>query len=305
MTIADGGHVWTASSHGVDWRLELERHRLLPGRLVPGRVVITARSDIQSRGLLVTLLGEEHWKYEVRTTDSKGDSRTETRTGRDDLPLVPVQVSGPLVLGAGETRSFDIEIPVPALGPATVMAETSGVTWSLEAKLDVASGMDPAIDVPVSILQPTALLRAGVVRVGQFAHFEAADASSGDITGEIALDPVPLVCGERFSGRLVLRAPSAIQVQEVRAELRVTAQATVSGGLEETIVPWSARVMGPGEVSGEHEFVLDGEIDDRLLPTIELPHGRASTAFHVIVARAWARDPHLVRDVSMATTAEL
>lgn len=305
MAITDDGHAWTASSHGVDWRLELERDRWLPGRVVRGRVIITARSDIDARGLLVTLLGEEHWKYEVTTTDAKGDRRTEIRTGRDDLPPVPVQVCGPLALGTGETRSFEIEIPVPALGPATVMAETSGVTWSLEAKLDVASGMDPAIDVPVSILQPTALLRAGVVRVGQFAHFEAADASAGDITGEIALDPVPLVCGERFSGRLVLRAPSAIEIQELRAELRVTVKATVSGGLDETLVPWSAQVMGPGEISGEHEFALDGEIDDRLLPTIELPHGQASAAFHVIVARAWARDPHLVREVSMATTAEL
>lgn len=300
----DGGRAWTASSHGVDWRLELERDRLLPGRLVRARVTITARSDIQARGLFVTLLGEEHWKYEVTTTDGK-NVRTETRTGREELPRVPVRGSGPMALAAGETRSFDLEVPVPALGPATVAADTAGVTWSLEAKLDVASGMDPAIDVAVSVLQPSSLLRAGVVRVGQFAQFEAVDAAAGDITGEIELDPVPLVCGAPFRGRMVIRTPSNLQLQEVRAELRVTVSATVSGGLEETIVAWSARIVGPVEFTGVREFTIEGTIGERLLPTIDLPHGRASSAFHVILARSMARDPHLVREVSIATTAEV
>ena len=305
MTPARTGRTWTASGHGVDWRLELERDRLLPGRLVAVRISVAARRRVDARGLILLLRGEEHWRYEVTTTDHEGRTRTETRTGRDELPRVPVAVSGPLTLTAGETRTFDVELPVPGLGPATLDAETAGVAWGLEAKLDVGSGRDPAIDVPVAIAQPVALLRAGVVRVGQFALFDAADAAHGDISGEIALDPAPLVCGEPFTGRLVLRSPSPTRVQEVRAELRVMVEATVAGGLQETVVPWSRQVAGPREITGEVSFDIAGTIEDRLLPTIDLPHGRASAEFHLILARAWARDPHLVRGVVLATTGEV
>lgn len=46
-------------------------------------------------------------------------------------------------------------------------------------------------------------------------------------------------------------------------------------------------------------------LPDVALPTIELPHGATAAALHVILATAWAPDPHLVRDIAIATTAEL
>jgi len=52
-------------------------------------------------------------------------------------------------------------------------------------------------------------------------------------------------------------------------------------------------------------FETEGSLADTPLPTIERPHGKASAAFHLILATAWARDPHLVRDVTIATTLEL
>ena len=39
--------IWRDTSHGVDWELELERDRLLPGRLVSGRVSVTANEDTE------------------------------------------------------------------------------------------------------------------------------------------------------------------------------------------------------------------------------------------------------------------
>lgn len=296
---------WTASDGGIDWRLELARDRLLPGRLVDGRVTLAARRGVEARALVVTLLGEEHWKYEVRTTDAQGHSRTETRTGRQDLPRVPVLIAEPVALAAGETRTFPFELPVPSLGPATLDADVAGVAWSVEAKLDIRSGLDSSIEVPVRVLQPTALLRAGVVHVGEFALYAAADAEAGGVAGSIALDPVPLVPGEPFTGRLVLRPEARLGLQEIRAELRVKVEATVSGGLDEIQTPWSAIVVRDLELAAEQAFDLAGTVDDVALPTIELPHGRCSAALHVILARAWARDPHLVRDVAIATTREV
>lgn len=296
---------WTASSHGVDWQVELEQTPLLPGRLVAGRLTVTARDRVTARALLVTLRGEEHWRYEVSTTDGQGHHRTETRTGTEALPAVPVRVSGPLELVAGETRSFDIEIPVPALGPATLVAEVAGVDWELEAKLDIEGSVDRSIDIPLVVAQPTALLRAGVVRVGRFDLFDAADSATGEVTASIELDPVPLVCGQPFTGRLELRLREAIDLQEVRAELRVRVEATVSGGLDETITAWAGQVRGAGRLEGEVLLDVAGTLADRPLPTIELRHGRASAEFHVILARAWARDPHLVRGVAVATTRDV
>ena len=46
-------------------------------------------------------------------------------------------------------------------------------------------------------------------------------------------------------------------------------------------------------------------VDATAPPTTELPHGRASTRFEVILDRAWAQDAHAGRDVAMATTLEL
>jgi hypothetical protein len=39
----------------------------------------------------------------------------------------------------------------------------------VEAKLDKEGGFDSSLEVPVIVAQPVALLRAGVVRVEQFA----------------------------------------------------------------------------------------------------------------------------------------
>jgi hypothetical protein len=260
---------------------------------------------VEARGLVVALRGEEHWQYHVTTTDAEGHTRTETRTGRQDLPPEPVLVASPVVLGPGESRSFDLQLPVPGLGPATLEADVAGVSWRVEAKLDIEGGFDSSIEAPVRILQPTALLRAGVVHVGEFALYEAADAQAGGVSGSIELDPVPLVPGEPFRGTLTLRPDAPMRLQEVRLELRVKVESTVSGGFDETIVPWSAVVAPSMELAAEQRIEVAGTVPDVALPTIELPHGRASAAMHVILARAWARDPHLVRDLAIATTREL
>ena len=296
---------WAASSGGVDWRLELELDRLLPGRLVNGTVTVTARKAISARGLVVSLLGDEHWRYDVQVSDGQGHTHTETRTGHAALPPEPVMVSGPVAFGAGESRSFAVAIPVPGLGPATLDATEAGVTWTVEAKLDIPGAMDSSIEVPVWICQPVALLKAGVVRVGEFALYEGADAVAGEVSGSIVLDPAPLVAGAAFTGKLGLTPAAPLKLQEIRVEVRVTVRATVSGGRSETIVPWAAVVSGPGTLSGGTSIDVSGTLPDVALPTVELPHGVASAQVHVILAKAWARDPHLVRDVAIATTSEL
>jgi hypothetical protein len=214
-------------------------------------------------------------------------------------------LSGPLRLEPGETRTFPFQMPVPPLGPASLDATVAGLTWTFEAKLDRPGWPDSRIQVPVRVVQPVALLRAGVVHVGEFALYPEADAGRDDLTAAITLDPLPLCSGAPFRGSVILRSAASRRLQEIRAEVRVEVKSTVSSGKQETITPWAAVLVPNAEVKGETTIPFAGTLADPALPTIELPHGRASATFHLILATAWAPDPHLVRDVTIATTLEL
>lgn len=297
--------VWTGSNGGLDWELSLERDDLLPGRLVAGRVRATARKDVAARAIVATLRGVEHWRYE--TTSSNGETTTTTvHTGREDLPAVPVRLSGPMSLATGEGIDLPFELPGPPLGPPTVVAEDAGVDWTVEVKLDREGGFDAGIEVPVRVHQPVALLRAGVVHVAEFALYDAADGDDhGDLGGTATLDPVPLAAGSPFAGRVVLRTGSPVSVRSIRAELKVKVEATVSGGLDDTVTAWSETIAGGMTVDDGRSFDFRGTLDAAVPPTVELPHGRVSARFELILDRPLRPDLRLGRDVAVATTLEL
>ena len=292
------------SGGGVDLELEIERTDLLPGRLAAAVLRLDAREAREIRGAYATLIGTEHWQVTHTETDAQGHTRTRTVTRSEELPRVPVQLLPPSMLAAGRTV-LPFELPVPALGPPSVDATVCGVAWELEVKLDVP-GFDPGLGVPLVVHQPTAALRAGVVDVGQFALWESADAEVDGYRTSVALEPVPLPLGGPFTGRVTIEAPSRVDVQEIRAEIRVRAEATEPSGEDETITLWAGRIAEPGPlVAGTSVFDFTAELPARLLPTARLPHGRTDATFRVILARAWAPDHHLVRDVALATTTEL
>ena len=296
---------WQERSHGVAWTVALDTDRLLPGRLTAGNLTVTAEDTFEARGLVAALVAVEHWQHEETTTDGQGHTTTRTVTSRDELRRVPVQLSGPIQLSAGETRTYPFQMPVPPLGPASLEATVAGLTWTFEAKLDRPGWPDSRIEVPVRVVQPVALLRAGVVHVGEFALYPEADAGRDDLTAAIKLDPLPLCSGAPFQGDVILRSADARTLQEIRAEIRVKVEATVSSGKDETITAWAAVLVPTLEFRGERVLHFEDRLTDTPLPTIELPHGKASAQFHLILATAWARDPHLVRDVTIATTLDL
>ena len=284
--------------------LELGSRDLLPGRLHDGRLVVSAPRGGSFRGARVTLVGTERWRYDQTTTDAEGRTRTETRTAEEDLPKVPIAVHGATTLAPGERREIPFQVPVPGLGPPTFEGTELAVSWELRANLDVG-GIDPGVELPVRVPQPTSLLRAGVVGVARFALFEEADVAAGDLAGSIRLEPVPLCVGAPFEGALTIVAGSPRRVQEIRLELRVTARSTVGGGREESVALWAGRLAGEGEFGGAGRYPFAGTLADLHLPTLRTPHGRADAAFHVVVATAWAPDPHLVRDVAICSTTDL
>jgi hypothetical protein len=186
-----------------------------------------------------------------------------------------------------------------------VEATVAGVDWELDVKLDVP-GFDPGLVLPVRVLQPTALLRAGVVHVEQFALWPLADAETGAGIGSIGFDPVPLCIGAPFDGRLVIDTREPMDLQEVRVEVRVAVRATAPSGRHEELTVWVGRIAGAGRFGGEPTTLeFHAELPPTFVPTAELPHGRTDATVHVILAKAWARDPHLVRDVALCSTTEI
>jgi hypothetical protein len=294
----------TVSNGGVDFELTMDRRELLPGQLAAGTVRLRFRRDITVRGIIASLIATEQWQWRRTQTDSKGQMTTHTVTERDELRRLPVLLAGPGTHVAGETTEFSLELPVPPLGPATFEGTVSRMTWDLEVKLDVP-GFDASIVTDVVVLQPTALLKAGVIDVAQFALWPSADAASNGARASIALDPVPLCIGAEFGGLLSI-ATAVTKLQEIRLELRLKVEATVSSGLDEEITLWSSAIAGEGEFGGvDKAMAFDGTLPATWLPTIRLPHGRSNAQFHVILAKAWAPDTHLVRDVAICSTTEL
>jgi hypothetical protein len=296
---------WDERSGGVDWHVELDRAVLLPGRLVDGRLVLTANDDVEARGLVVSLTATEHWRHRVTRHGPNNTTTTEVVTSRVEAYRQPVRVREAVRLARGERLETAFQLPVPPMGPATLDAEDAGLAWVVEARLDIDNAFDSATERPIVVAQPTALLRAGSVRVAEFALYEGADVAADGIIGSIHLEPMPLVCGEAFEGRVTLElGGGSIKVQAVRAELRVEVEATVGQGERQTIIAWAGALAPEGSYQG-FELPFSGSLDPRPLPTVELPHGRAFATFHVVLARAWAIDTHLARDVSLATTREL
>lgn len=296
--------VFHDSSHGVDWRLELDRDALLPGRLVTAKVSVMSHGTVDARALIVALRAIEHWQYEVTTTDANGHTSSHTETRRQQLVFEPVQLAGEVHLGPGETHDWSFELPVPPLGPATLEARVAGLSWTVLAKLDLPGGFDSSIERPVRVLQPTALLRAGAVHVGEFAMYAAADVGADGVSGSVAMDPAPLCAGEPFHGIINLHSARARKLQEIRVEIRVQVKATVSSGLKETITAWMG-VIRADSLEGDRTIEIDGRLDGPSLPSIELPHSQTEATLHVILATAFAPDPHLIRDIAIATTQEL
>jgi hypothetical protein len=298
--------VGRADSHGVDLELTLDRSELLPGTLVDGHLAMTSNDGTSIRSVQAVLRATEHWQYERTTPRAGGGVQTETVTKREELRRVPVALSGRLVLEPGRPVELPVELPVPPLGPATLEGTVSGLTWEVEIEINRPRGFDPGLVVPVRVLQPTALLRAGVVHVGAFALYEAADSAVGEASASLSLKPMPICIGAPVDGLLEIEMNRALDLQEIRLEIRVAIEATVSSGCSEEITLLVAPLAGPGRLeAGTYDQPFRLDVPAQWLPTIELPHGRAQASCHVILARAFARDPHLVRDLTICSTTEM
>lgn len=288
------------------WAFHLDPPVLLPGRRVAVSLTYTPDRDHHARAVRAMLRCRERYRYS-RTEGSGSSARRVTRTGVEDLARLEVDVAGAQRFVRGQAVTWGVSFEVPGLGPATFEGDALRCDWTLEANIDLPMDLDPRLEETVHVAQPMALLRAGVIDTGQFGLFEAAPVNLDALPAQIRLDPVPVSLWSPFEGAFTVEMAGKGKVQEVRLELRVLSEVTVPGGHHDEIVAWrGVLVAGPGQFGGplaEHPF--RAEAVGVWLPTVDLPHGRSRAQFHVILAQEWAPDIHYVRDVAVATTAQL
>jgi hypothetical protein len=295
---------------GGAWAATLDPAVLLPSRDARMAVTFTPARDITSRGVRASLVGTETYRYrQTETTAGPNGATTRTveRTATAEVGRVETELAGPGTLAAGERVRWDWTLHVPDLGPATFEGEVLRCDWELRVTVDRPMARDAELVLPVRVAQPTALLTAGVVDAGQYALYEEAPANVDAHPAQIRLEPVPLDIALPFRGTVTLETPEPVPVQEVRLELRVHARVTVHGGMEEEITVAQGHLQTDGAAFGgplaSHPFIADAP--GAWLPTVDLPHGVARASFHVILAKAWARDIHYVRDVALCSTTDL
>ena len=115
------------SDGGVDFRLDLDTDRLLPGRIATGSVHIAFGNAIEVRGIVASLIATETWQHEDTTTDADGTRHTETHTIIEELQRLPVMLAGPgalsvdAVIGLLPSDEIRIGLAVLALAGGAVM----------------------------------------------------------------------------------------------------------------------------------------------------------------------------------------
>jgi hypothetical protein len=290
------------------WSLSVEPEVLLPDRKATFSLSFTPDRDLNARGVTAVLRCVERYRYDETESTTGADGKMTmhriTRTREEELHRGEFALAGPGRLAAGQPLTWTVSVDMPGLGPATFQGEELRCDWFVEAKVDLPMALDESFRAGVRVAQPTALLKAGVIDIGQYGLFEEAPTNVDAYPAQVRLDPVPICLGEPFRGTFTVQTPEPIEVQEVRLELRVHAQVTRSGGHSEEILVQHGRLQAEGSQFGGPFAVHPFEADavDAWLPSIDLPHGRARAMFHVILARAFAPDIHYVRDVALATT---
>ena len=214
---------------GGAWELSLQPEVLLPSRDAALAVTFTPGRDLNARGVRATLIGTERYRY--RRTESTGRStHTVEHTGTEEVGRVETTLAGPGVLAAGASQRWSWSFHVPDLGPATFEGDVLRCDWELAVTVDLPMAADAELRLPVRVAQPTSLLSAGVIDLGEYGLFEEAPANIDAHPAQIRLEPVPISIDRPFSGTATIETAEPVAVQEVRLELRVHAQVTVSGG---------------------------------------------------------------------------
>ena len=125
----------------------LEAGDAVRGQAMPVKVTATiADSDVEVRKVYVRLRATEEIDIpDVTVMDESGRDKGKTRRGlerREQTHDQEIQVAGPQTLKAGESYTFEAEVPVPLGVPPSFAGRYCRHEWRITAGLD-KPGNDP------------------------------------------------------------------------------------------------------------------------------------------------------------------
>jgi len=213
------------TSDGLDGEIAIDGP-VRVGDGIHGRLIVTARRNIQARGALFRLVGlrltEQERSYEERDNQGRVTRSEEWVEANGELfeQLPFNQPPLPSSLSAGQRFETEFTLPAPRLGPPSAHMGSALIAWALEARWDVAMGGDERVAALIDVDQNIDYLRSGAVRLEPGALFDAW--TKGDAT--IAVRPLPpALAGSELD--VTVNWPSAGGGRGGRVELQADVQA--------------------------------------------------------------------------------
>ncbi len=196
----------------ADLQIDIDKQELQPGDELEARVTLAPKADFQIREGIVSLICKEI--YVQKISNQYGTSyhkKTEILSRMDE------SFSGTGVIRKGASYSSKLRLVVPpdalpTLRGVAVQRIQPGISWEVEASMDVANARDIARSQEVTVVKPPApIVSPPRPIVAEYKHrqcvltlsLSASDARSGDI----------------LEGSLRAEMLQEVTVQEVRCDL--------------------------------------------------------------------------------------
>ncbi len=300
-----------------------EQTQLIRGAAIEVRIRIRFDKPTRVRGIRAEFYGAEKTKadYTVTTTDSKGKTRTETRTAIQHVDIVcekfllhgeerkgffsRIGDSVATLFGGGSHevmgpggKEFVPRLTVPEDAPHSFKGKKCEVFYRLSVDVDLPIKMDKSESKDFDVA-PVATVNDSAPVISVFPDESGRsiwDKTFGrDVKLNLAIDRGTLCAGEKARAMLTIESPEPLKIDEMAISL-VGLESTVADGHNDTgshMHPLG-NIDSPRLISSDsaHEF-------DIVIPEVAGPHTVVGTHFEVawsIEVRLkipWAKDPKI------------
>lgn len=312
------------------------QRRLVPGEETPITVVVQFDKPTKVRGIHALFHGAERTEanYTVTTTDSKGRTKTETRTAVDHVDIVRDEFlllgdprkgffsrlgdSMATWVGGGShqlvepgSHEFELTLAIPRQSPATFQGKKCSVFYRLKISVDLPIKYDWSHSDDFEVAPERIEFRDAqpvhVVFPDEGGRSFWDKTFGKDVKLNLAMDRDALTVGEQALAMLTVESPEPLNVDKMEISL-VGKESSEAGGHRDSHAHHHSlgQIESPNVISTRsvHEFEI-------VVPPLDAPHTQVGTKFQIdwtIEVRLyipWAKDPVIRVPVTIlpATTA--
>ncbi|KAJ8913669.1 hypothetical protein NQ315_007386 [Exocentrus adspersus] len=189
------------------------------GSVIQGRVICMFDKQIETKGVFVKFKGKEHNKWTQRSSNETTFYSGKNKFLRVELPLHPAAYLGP------GTLEYPFTFTLPPRAPSSYKGHFGGITYSLDAKVDIPLRFNYKSKVELNVFRPVNLndpiYRQYLV---PYSYSESKTmccwcCASRPVTVEVHLDKHVFVIGETAKVRVNVRNNSSTDVEAVKVKL--------------------------------------------------------------------------------------